>query len=160
MKKLMVTVLFACACVGLVSASPPELPRRAPSVADTLEQLELEWGAAVKAVDVDKLNQILADDWSMLGYAGETSTKESFLANLKSGKSKLECFAIGPMDVTVLGDVAVVQGTTTERSSADGVDSSSKFIWMDVFAKRGDKWVVVRSQSGKRWFSYRAPWLA
>jgi len=160
MKKLTVTVLFACACVGLVSASPPELTRRAPSVADTLKQLEVEWGDAVKAVDVDKLNQILADDWSMLGYAGETSTKESFLANLKYGKSKIECLAIGPMDVTVLGNVAVVQGTTTERTSADGVDSNSKFIWMDVFAKRGEKWVVVRSQSGKRWFFYRAPWLA
>lgn len=62
--------------------------------------------------------------------------------------------------MTVLGNVALVQGTTTERSSADGVDSSSKFIWMNVFANRGDKWVVVRSQAGKRWFSYPAPWLA
>jgi hypothetical protein len=98
-------------------------------------------------------------NWSMLGYAGETSAKESFLANLKSGKSKIECFAIGPMDVTLLGNVAVVQGTTTERSSADGADSSSKFIWMDVFAKCGDKWVVVRSQFGKRWVSSREPAL-
>jgi hypothetical protein len=49
------------------------------------------------------------------------------------------------MDVTVLGNVAVVQGTTIERSSAGGADSSSKFIWMDLFAKRGDKWVVIRS---------------
>jgi len=47
--------------------------------------------------------------------------------------------------VTVLGNVAVVQGNTTERSSAGGADSRSKFIWMDLFAKRGDKWVVIRS---------------
>jgi hypothetical protein len=50
--------------------------------------------------------------------------------------------------VKVLGSVAVVQGTNTEKStSADGKDSSGKYAWMDVFVKRDGKWVVVRSQS-------------
>ena len=160
MKNLVGSILFACICVGLVSANPPEVPTKGASVADTLKQLEQDMGDAMVAVDIDELNRILADDWSMLGCAGQISTKESFLADLRSGTSKLESFAMGPIDVTVSGNVALVQGTVTEKSTAGGVDSSSMFVRMDVFAKRGDKWVVIRSQSGKGWLPYRPRWLA
>jgi hypothetical protein len=50
------------------------------------------------------------------------------------------------MDVKVLGSVAVVQGSDTEKSTNDGKDSSGKYVWTDVFAKRDGKWVAVRSQ--------------
>jgi hypothetical protein len=60
----------------------------------------------------------------------------------------MESFEIGPMDVKVLGNVAVVQGSDTEKSSYKGKDTSGKWIWMDVFVKRDGKWVAVRSQDG------------
>jgi ketosteroid isomerase-like protein len=67
---------------------------------------------------------------------------------MKSGTAKLESFEFGPMDVKVLGSVAVVQGSNTEKSTtSDGKVSSGKYAWMDVFVKRGGKWVIVRSQS-------------
>jgi hypothetical protein len=51
------------------------------------------------------------------------------------------------MDVKVLGNVAVVQGSDTEKSLTNGKDTSGKWVWMDVFVKREGAWVVVRSQS-------------
>ncbi len=149
MKKLVGAVLFACVCVGLVLADPPKAPSQGASVADTLKQLEQDFGDAIKAVDADKINQILADDWVNPGSSGRILTKESFLSDLKSGNDKLESFELGPMDVKVLGNVAVVQGSATEKRTTGGQDSSGKSIWMDVFVKRGDKWVIVRSQSAK-----------
>lgn len=149
MKKLVGAVLLTCACVGLVLAHPRKVPSKGPSVAETLKQLEQDFGDAIKAADTDKLNQILADDWRSVGYAGKISTKEGFLSNLRSGKSKLDSFEFGPMDVKVLGNVAVVQGSNTETRTTDGRASSFKAAWMDVFEKRGDKWVLVRSQSAK-----------
>jgi hypothetical protein len=53
------------------------------------------------------------------------------------------------MDVKVMGSVAVVQGSDTEKSTTKGKDTSGKWIWMDVFVKRDSKWVAVRSQSAK-----------
>jgi hypothetical protein len=49
----------------------------------------------------------------------------------------------------VLDNVAVVQGSVTEKRATRGQDTSGKVVWMDVFVKSGDKWVIVRSHSAK-----------
>ncbi len=149
MKKLVGTVLFTCVCAGLVLADPPKEPSNGASVADTLNQLEQDFGDAIQAADIDKLNQILADDWVSLGGSGRILTKERALGDLKSGNDKLESFEIGPMDVKVLGNVAVVQGSATEKRTTRGQDWSGKTVWTDVFVKRGDKWVIVRSHANR-----------
>jgi ketosteroid isomerase-like protein len=146
-KKLVGTVLFTWVCAGLLLADPPEAPSKDTSVADTLKRLEQDFGDAIKDVDTDKINQVLADDWVSLGSSGRILTRESFLSDLKSGNDKLESFEIGPMDVKVLDNVAVVQGSVTEKRTDRGQDTSGKGSWMDVFVKRGDKWVIVRSHS-------------
>ncbi len=147
MKKLVGAVLLVSACVGLAFAQAQTPPAKGPSVAEAVKQLEHDWVDAAKAGDTDKLGQILADDWAAIGYDGSKQTKQSYMADWKSGKSKLESFEFGPMDVKVMGSVAVVQGSDTEKSTTNGKDSSGKFAWMDVFAKRDGKWVAVRSQT-------------
>jgi uncharacterized protein (TIGR02246 family) len=148
MKKLVVGILLASACFGLAFAQTQTPPAKGPSVAESVKQLEHEWADAAKVGDADKVNQILADDWVGVGYDGAKETKENHLADMRSGKFKLESFEFGPMDVKVLGSVAVVQGTNTEKStSINGKDSSGKYAWMDVFVKRDGKWEIVRSQS-------------
>jgi ketosteroid isomerase-like protein len=148
MKKIAGIALLLVACAGLVFAQ--DKMAKTPSVAETLKQLEHDWTDAGKAADVDKLGQILADDWVGIGPDGKTITKEAYIAGYKSGKSKVESFDFGAMSVKVLGNVAVVQGTDTEKSMTDGKDSSGKWVWMDVFAKRGDKWVAVRSSLARQ----------
>ena len=115
--------------------------------AQAIKKLEREWTAAQTAADVGKLRRILADDWMGLGADGNRSTKAEFLEDIKSGASKLTSFEFGPMDVKVLGTVAIVQGSDTEKSTTKGEDTTGKWVWMDVFEKRDGKWVAVRSQS-------------
>lgn len=147
MKKLAAVVLSVCACAGLAFAQTQTPPAKAPSVSQIVKQLEHDWVDASKAGDADKLGQILADDWVGIEYDGSKSTKQSALADLKSGQSTLTSFEFGPMDVKVLGNVAVVQGSDTEKSTSKGKDTSGKWVWMDVFVKRDGKWMAVRSQS-------------
>ncbi|HXN18025.1 MAG TPA: nuclear transport factor 2 family protein [Candidatus Binatus sp.] len=148
MRKLVVGILLGSACFGLAFAQTQIPPAKGPSAEESIKQLEHEWADAAKVGDADKVSQILADDWIGVGYDGAKETKESHLADMKAAKFKLESFEFGPMDVKVLGSVAVVQGTNTEKStSANGKDSSGKYAWMDVFVKRDGKWVIVRSQS-------------
>jgi ketosteroid isomerase-like protein len=149
MKKFAGAILLVCACAGLAIARPqtPAAPAKAPSVSDAIKQLEHDWYEASKAGDADKLSAIIADDWVSIEFDGTKMTKKSLLADMKSGAEKMESFEVGPIDVKVMGNVAVAQGSDTEKSTTNGKDTSGKWVWMDVFVKRGDKWVAVRSQA-------------
>jgi hypothetical protein len=136
-------LLAACLSPAYGQAKKPA----ASSAADALRTPERDWGAAQMTEDLERLGQILADDWAGIGSDGNKTTKAEFLDDVKTGKSKLEAFEPGPMDVKVIGSVAVVQGSDKETSSFDGKNTSGKYVWMDVFVLRAGKWQAVRSQS-------------
>ncbi len=149
MKRLLGAIFLVTACIGMAFAQEKTAPARGAGVADAVKQVEHDWTDAMKAGDADKLGQIIADDWVALGPDGKKETKQAFIADFKSGKSKDESFEFGPMTVKVIGNVAIVQGSDTEKSMSAGKDSSGKYVWMDVFAKRDGNWVAVRSQLAK-----------
>jgi len=124
------------------------VPSKDPTVIESIKQVERDMGDAMVAVDIDKLNQIFADDWATIGYAsGKIITKEKVLRGFKSGNDKLVSYALGPIDVQVFGDVALAHGGVTEKRIRDGKDDSGEVLYMDLLEKRAGKWVVVRSES-------------
>ena len=138
----LIVVLVGCVSLGPVLAQPPKAPAQAPSVYDAIMQLTHEWADAEMASDVDKVNQIVADDW-IAGFPGHSITKAALLSDIKSGKGKLLSCDLEPHEVKAFGDIAVVQGSVTERRL--GVDGIIHVAYMDVWSKRGGKWQVVRS---------------
>lgn len=148
MNMVLVLILFGSVSFDTVLAQPSRPASQGPSVADTIKQLEQNWADAMIAGDIAKLSQIVADDWIIVSPS-KTVTKANFLDNVKSGKNKLESCEFGPRDVMVLGNVAVLQGSVTETRIANGQSSTYRVVYMDVWAKRGDRWVVVRSQATK-----------
>jgi hypothetical protein len=58
-------------------------------------------------VDIDKLNQIYADDFATIASSGRLITKKHLLSDFESSHHKLESLENGPMDVQVFGNVAV-----------------------------------------------------
>jgi ketosteroid isomerase-like protein len=133
----------------VVSADSPQAQSQDPTIVETMKQFAQDTGDAMVAADVDKLNQIYADDWATVDSSGKIFTKESLLSDFKSGKHKLLSFEIGPMAVQVFGDVAVVQASVTEKRLHDGKDISGQFVFMDLLKKRGDKWMIVRTLGAK-----------
>jgi len=156
MQKFVGAVLFTSLCAGLVLAQPLEAPSNDPAAVDAVKQVGQDMGDAMVAGDIDKLNQIYADDWATVDSSGKISTKESLLSDFKSGKHKLEWFENGPVDVQVFGDVAVAQGSVKEKRTDRGQDTSGQFLWMDLLKKRAGKWAVVRS-AGARVVSADSP---
>jgi hypothetical protein len=149
MKKRIASALFALVLAGLVFAHSSEASSASVSDVDTLKQLEIDWANASKAVDVNWCRQLLADDWRGVGSTGVTLTKEYVLKRLETRNYKLDSTDFGPMYVKVWGNIGVVQGSTTYHWLEGGQHSESKSAWMDVYEKRGDKWVVTLSQITK-----------
>jgi ketosteroid isomerase-like protein len=116
---------------------------------DAIKQIGQDMGNAMVAGDIDKLNQIFADDWATVASSGEVVTKKNMLSDFTSFHDKLEWFENGPIDVQVYGDVAVANGTVSERRSRDGKDTSGTFVYVDLLRKRAGKWVVVRSSAAR-----------
>jgi ketosteroid isomerase-like protein len=123
------------------------VPSKDPAVIEAVRKVEQDMGDAMVAVDIDKLNQIFADDWATVGSSGRIITKDKVLQDFKSGKDKLVSYENGPIDVQVFGDVAVAHAGVTEKRITNGKDESGESVWMDLLEKRGGKWVVVRSAS-------------
>jgi ketosteroid isomerase-like protein len=151
MKTIANPMLIGCAIAAMAFAATAPVASadeaaKAPGVSQALKQLEKDWADAEKTADVDKIGQILADDWIACDPDGKKITKADFLGGVKAGKMTVQSMEFGPLDVKVLGTVGVVQGSDTEKSTYDGKDSSGKYVWTDVFVKRDGKWVVVRSQ--------------
>jgi len=118
--------------------------------AETLKELERQWAGAMKAGDGERIGRILGEDWIEVSNDGKKLTRAQLIAGVKSGRVKVESIEFGPFEVKVLGDVAVVQGSHVEMSTTNGQRTRGEVIWMDVFANRDGKWVVVRSQSAAR----------
>ena len=136
-------------CTGpVVLAASLDAPPKETVAADVaaIRQLGKEMGDAMVAGDIDKLDQIFADDWNSVGSSGKVITKQDFLHNHISGDHKLERFELGPIDVQVLGNSAVAQGGVIETR---GKATNVQMIYADLLEKRAGKWVVVRSMGGK-----------
>src|SRR6516164_5643372 len=131
MKKLIAPVLSTCVCVGAVLAGSPQ-PSNDPTVVNSLKQLEQDMGDAMVRSDIDKLNQIYADDFATIGSSGKVTTKKDLLQDFESFHDKLVSFENGPMDVQVFGDVAVVHGSVTEKTPA--VSLSGWISWRSATA--------------------------
>ncbi len=150
---LLFSTLVGWASVSIREAAAMDKGKSAtagdPTDVDAIKQLGQDMGNAMVAGDIDKLNQIFADDWATVESSGKIVTKETMLTDFKSFHDKLEWFEIGPIDVQVYGDVAVANGTVKEKRNRDGKDTSGEFVYMDLLKKRAGKWVVVRSAGAR-----------
>jgi ketosteroid isomerase-like protein len=149
LKKLVGMVLFTCGCAGLVLAEAPKAQSKDQVVIDAVKQVGQDMGDAMVAGDIDKLNQIYADDFATVGSSGKLITKQNLLSDFGSFHDKLEWFELGPTDVQVFGDVAVAQGSVKEKRTRNGKDTSGQFVWMDLLKNRAGKWAVVRSANAR-----------
>jgi len=149
MKTFLGVLVLAWSCMLPQMARAAEAPAQDGDEVETLKRLGQQMGDAMVARDIATLDRIFADDWVSVGASGKVVTKESVLQGFKSGGDTLDSFVLGPMDVLVLGNIASVKGTVTEKRHHGDKDASGEFVYMDLLEKRAGRWVVIRS-SGMR----------
>lgn len=113
----------------------------------SLVNLEATWSRAMVDRNTSAVDDILAPSWTGQDTSGKTMTKQEYLDDLKTGKLRFTSMTNHDVHVRMYGDVAIVQGADTEKSSYAGKDTSGEYTWMDVFVKDHGKWRAVASQN-------------
>jgi len=141
--KQMAAVLLLVATTAVL-AQPKSSKKSAEQI---LTEMEHDWSEADLHKDAAALARILADDWIGIDFEGTVLNKDQALRGIVSDSGSLQTTVLRDMKVRVYGNTAVVTGTDTETGDYHGEDSSGKYMWTDVFVRRGNRWQAVSSQS-------------
>ena len=109
-----------------------------------LAQLEHDWMNAVKERDVERLDRLLGEEFTLTtGRPGnEVRSRQEYLA-ITRDRYSIEAFEFENLDVHVYGHVALVRSRYRQTASMDGHDRSQAFLMTDVFVRRGGRWQAV-----------------
>ncbi len=144
------TLLFALALPTAVLAQGSDAPKPDAEAEKAVIKVAHEMSAALTKPDTDAAAKMLADSYYAVTPDGGVVGKSQFLADLKSGKFKLESNQLDDMKVQAASaDMAIVTYRSTDKGTFDGHDISGQYRWLDVLAKRGGTWQFVVSQGTK-----------
>ena len=97
--------------------------------------------------DRAELERLIADDYQLHNSGGQVQDKASFIADQVAPGYKLEPFVIEEKVEKVMGDTAILGGVAQARGTSGGEPYNVRLRFIDVWAKRGGRWVVVFSQA-------------
>jgi ketosteroid isomerase-like protein len=145
MKKSLVlcfVVLLACGAFAQKSAE-------ASKAEGILLAMEKTWTDAIEKKDLNAVGLILADEYMIIDDEGLVRDKATTLSRLKSTDNSISTAVVDELKVRVYGNVAVVTGRQTEKSTEKGKNTSGSYRYTDVWVNRGRGWQVVNTHESK-----------
>jgi ketosteroid isomerase-like protein len=115
-------------------------------VTDQVLELGRHWAKAERAGDADALEQLLADDFLLVGPLGFMLDKTQYLGSRRSGDLRHKSLVWEDVRVRAYGDAAVAVGSQTQRTTYQGRDASGRFRVTQVAIRRGDRWILAGLQ--------------
>jgi hypothetical protein len=94
-----------------------------------------------------ELERLIADDYVLHNSGGQRQDKTSFIADQIAPGYKLEPFEVTEKVEKVMGDAAILGGVARAKGTSGGEPYDVKLRFIDIWQKRGGKWVVVMSQA-------------
>lgn len=143
-------LLFALTLPTAVLAQGNDAAKPSPDLEKAMIKIEHDMSAALTRPDADAVGKLLADTFYAVNPDGNTQGKAQFVADLKSGKFKLESNDLDDMKVqAVNAEMAIVTYRSTDQGNYEGHDLSGQYRWLDVLAKRNGTWQFIVSQGTK-----------
>ncbi len=111
-------------------------------VVEELVELSNELVRAVQRHDRDRLEELLADEFTLDGAAGQLDREG--LLEASAGAYEIEDFSYEEIDPDVYGSTAVVVSRYRQRATLSGRDVSLRLRVTDVWVRRDGRWQIVR----------------
>jgi ketosteroid isomerase-like protein len=143
--------IFAMILASSASVSLPRPQATKRVRANTVEELraiEQRLAAAWVNSDLEFINRVLADEWSVTDAAGRVLDKRQVLREAFESKDRqIESLQIDDVQVRIFGGCAVVTGRTRATGRYQGSSMSVTLRFTDVFVRRAGNWQVVASHA-------------
>jgi len=117
------------------------------SNAEAVIDLDKKRMLAMATKDIATLDALLADDLVYTHSSARLDTKQSLIANMKSGATVYS--AVDPSQVRAqdVGDAVILTGVARIKVSSNGNDLDFRVRFTDAYAKRSGRWQMVVWQS-------------
>ena len=139
--KIALTVITILLCASLTPTYANN--ERAVDTEQELRKLVQTWDEAFVKKDTETLNRLLADEFEFVGGP----KKADYLASLKTRKANILSAVSADVRVQVYDDMAIVTGVDAITIKDVGQDLLTKWLYMDVWVKRGGRWLCVKTYS-------------
>jgi ketosteroid isomerase-like protein len=116
---------------------------RTADVEQELRKLVQTWDEAFVKGDAETLGRLLADEFEFVGGP----KKADYLASFKSRKVNILSAVSTDVRVQVYDDMAIVTGVDALTIKDVGQDLLTKWLYMDVWVRRGGRWQCVKVYS-------------
>ena len=110
-------------------------------------QAEQAWTAAFLHLDLATLEQLMADDYTIIQPGGIVLGKAETLASLRSEQRHWDSAESDEHFVRIYGDTAVVLGRWTAKGVNHGQPFDYQARYTSVWVKRAGRWQMVADQS-------------
>jgi ketosteroid isomerase-like protein len=107
-----------------------------------LVELAHVWAGAVQAHDRERLESIVAREFSLVGRSDEKS-REEWLDEW-SGSYVIDEWRYEEIEVELYGNTAVLSSRYSQTARHDDADRSGSYLVTDVWVRRDGRWQVVR----------------
>lgn len=96
--------------------------------------------------DINKLNEILSDDYILVHMTGLNQTKKEYINSVKNGDLKYYDVKHEKIKVDIKGNEAYIIGETKTLASPFGISKSWWNLRQDMVVKKiNGKWQIVKS---------------
>ena len=104
-----------------------------------LEQLNRDYIDSVQRMDVQRFDEILAEDFLASNPDGSLVDRKAFLAQTAKPVT-ISGLVAQDVKIRILGDIALIHAKTSYKTG-DGAQRSGRYT--DVWARRNGKWLAV-----------------
>ena len=112
------------------------------AVSHELVELANDLARAVSEHDVERLEGLLASEFTLQGAAGQLDREEFLLA--AAGPYEIDEFAYEQIDPEIYGNTAVLVSRYSQVARFDGRDLTHRMHVTDIWTRRDARWQIVR----------------
>lgn len=118
------------------------------TTAEHIRQVEHSRIQALMACHMELLWQLHAPDYQLITPSGRTFTRDRYLGDIEAGRLRYLRWDVGPMDVRVCGQMALVRyRATLELDAGNGRGTPFECWHTDSYEPAGELWQAVWSQA-------------